>query len=75
MGVLVIEDTEKVDILCATFASVFNDKTSLWEFQTLEVIERVWGKEDFPLVKEDLVRDRLGKPDAHKSMSVSGLHP
>lgn len=70
-----MEDTEEMDILNATFASVFNAKTCLQEFQTLKVRGRVWGKEDFPLVKEDLARGRHGKIDIHKSMSFSGLHP
>ncbi|KFV77696.1 hypothetical protein N308_04573, partial [Struthio camelus australis] len=28
-----------------------------------------------PLVEEDRVRDHLGKPDIHKSMSPNGMHP
>ncbi|KFV82583.1 hypothetical protein N308_13438, partial [Struthio camelus australis] len=28
-----------------------------------------------PLVKEDQVRDRLGRPDSHKSMGPDGMHP
>jgi len=31
--------------------------------------KRVWVKEDFLLVKQDLVRDHLAKINAHKSMS------
>ncbi|GAB0189276.1 mitochondrial enolase superfamily member 1 [Grus japonensis] len=36
---------------------------------------KVWRKEDFPLVKEDQVRDHLGKLDIHKSMGPNGMHP
>ena len=37
--------------------------------------ERVWEKGDFTLVEEDLVRDRLAKINAHKSMGPNGMHP
>ena len=37
--------------------------------------ERVWEKEDFPLVKKDLVREHLAKTSAHKSMGPNGMHP
>ena len=47
-------DAKKVEILNAAFASVFNDKTSPQESQTLKVRERVGGKKDFP--EEDLIR-------------------
>ncbi|GAB0206573.1 mitochondrial enolase superfamily member 1 [Grus japonensis] len=45
------------------------------ETQTLEVREKVWRKEDFPLVEEDWVREHLGKRDIHKSMGPDGMHP
>ena len=32
------------------------------------------GKENFPFVKEDLVKGCLGKLDAHKSMDPYGMH-
>ena len=47
---MIMEDTE---LLNAFFASVFTAKTAPWEFQTLEVRERVWRKEDFPMVRRD----------------------
>ena len=53
---------------------MFNDKTRPQESQTLEVRERVWGKEDFPLVKEDLVREQLAEINAHKSMGRDGMY-
>ncbi|GAB0207669.1 mitochondrial enolase superfamily member 1 [Grus japonensis] len=45
------------------------------ESQTLEVGEKVWRKEDFPLVEEDRVRDHYGKFNTHKSMGPDGMHP
>ncbi|KAJ7423074.1 rna-directed dna polymerase from mobile element jockey-like [Pitangus sulphuratus] len=66
VSALVMKDTEK--LLNATFVSVFTDKTSPQKSQTLEEREKIWRKEDFPLVKEDQVRDHLCKLDIHKSM-------
>ncbi|GAB0208125.1 mitochondrial enolase superfamily member 1 [Grus japonensis] len=53
VGALVTEDTEKVELLNAAFASAFTAKASPQETQTLEVGEKVWRKEDLPLLKED----------------------
>jgi len=39
----------------AFFAFVFTAKTPLRESWTLEVSERVWGTERFPLVREEMV--------------------
>ncbi|GAB0208405.1 mitochondrial enolase superfamily member 1 [Grus japonensis] len=73
MGALVMEDTEKAELLNAAFASVFTAKADPQESQTLEVREKVWRKGY--LVKEDWVRDHLGKLDIHKSMGPDGMHP
>jgi len=32
-------------------------------------------EDDFPLVEEDCVRDRLSDLNAHKSMGPDGMHP
>ncbi|GAB0204029.1 mitochondrial enolase superfamily member 1 [Grus japonensis] len=75
MDALVMEDTEKVELLNAFFASVFTAKASPQESQTLEVGEKVWRKEDLPLVGENWVREHLGNLDIHKSMGPDGMHP
>ena len=68
MGILVTEDTEKAKLLNTLFTSAFTAKAHPQETHTLKVRERVWRKEDFPLIKEDLFRDYLGKLNTHKSM-------
>ncbi|GAB0208992.1 mitochondrial enolase superfamily member 1 [Grus japonensis] len=75
VGALVMEDTEKAELLNAFFASVFTAKASPQETQTLEVGEKVQRKEDLPLVEEDQVREHLGKLDIHKSTGPDGMHP
>lgn len=57
------------------FSLMFTAKSAPQESQTLEIRERVWGKEEFPLLEEDLIRDYLGKLYAHKSMLPDGMYP
>ena len=74
-GVWVIGDAEKVEILNTFFVSVFTAKTPPWESWTLEVSERAWGIEGFPVVREETVQECLGNISVHKSMGPDGLHP
>jgi len=64
VGAVLTEDAKKAEILNAFFALIFNAKTSSLESQTLDVTERVWVKEDFPLVEVDLVREHVAKINA-----------
>jgi len=68
VGVLVTEDTEKAELLNASFASAFSAKASPQESHSLEVREEACRKDDLPLVEEDCVRDPLtqsGRPQIH----------
>lgn len=74
MGVLITEDTEKVESTNAFFVSVFTAEVSPQESQTLDV-RKGQRKEDFHLVIEGWVRNWLGSLNTHKSMVSDGLHP
>ncbi|TRZ08619.1 hypothetical protein HGM15179_018490 [Zosterops borbonicus] len=74
-GTLVIEYAEKAELLNVFFSLVFTDKTSHQESLAQETRVKEYWKEDFPLVKEDWVREYLGKFDIHKSMGSNGLYP
>jgi len=74
-GVVVVEDTEKAELLNAFFASVFTTKAGPQASHSLEEREEAWRKEDLLLVERDWVREHLSKLDTQKFMDPNGMHP
>jgi len=71
---LIIEDTEKLlELLNTFFVSVFTLKTTPCESQTLELRERIWGKEVFTTVEKNVVRGHLDYLRAHKSIGPNRM--
>lgn len=61
MGILMMEDMEKVGLLYAFIALDFTAEAILQESQTLEEREEGWRKKYFPLAVKGLVRDPLAR--------------
>ena len=57
------------------FASAWTDKTGLQDSQALVTTEKVWSKEDVPLVEEDQVKQYLSKLYICKSTDCDGRYP
>ncbi|GAB0183275.1 hypothetical protein GRJ2_000792800 [Grus japonensis] len=72
---LLIQDMEKVEVLNATFTSVFTSKSGLQKSQVPETKGKVWSKDDVPLVEDDQVREYLCKLRIRKSMDPDGMPP
>jgi len=74
-GVVVTEDAEKAELLNDFLASVFIAKAGPQESQASEVREEAYKEDDFPLVEEHCMRDRLSNLNTHKSMGPNEMHP
>lgn len=66
VSTLLKKDTEKAEFLNSLL--VFTARTCPQESQALEIRERVWREEYFPLVRKGLVRDHLGMLDTNIPM-------
>jgi len=73
---VIIEDTEKAEVLSAFFISVFNSQTS-YPQGTLSPDQEVWdGKQKKSLmIQLETLRGLLVHVDCHKSMKPDGIHP
>jgi len=74
-GVLVTQAMEKAEIINAFLPSSSTSKTSLQESQAPTTREKVWSKEDIPLVEMDQLREYINRVDKRKSMGPDGMHP
>lgn len=70
MGVPVLEDSDKAELLNAFFTSVFTAENSPQESHTSEVTEKGWRMED--LIVEGWGRDQLGRLNTHRSTDLMG---
>jgi len=75
VGVLVMEDAEKAELLNAFFTSVFSAKASLRNPRSWRQERKPAERMTFPWLREDCVRVHLSNLDAHKSTGPDGMHP
>lgn len=73
-GALLIQDTEKAEVVKVFFTLVLTSKTCLQESKVLEAGHKAWSKQDLLLIGENQVRKHLSKLDRHKSMGPDGGH-
>lgn len=72
---LVMKDTEKVELLYAVFASVFTVNACPQEPLIYDTRDKVCRKENFPLVEEYQFRDHLHKLDTTNPWTwIGGTH-
>jgi len=75
-GNIVNKDEEKVKVLNAYFASVFNSQTSYSQDSKPPVLEDREGVQNkCPLIQEEAVNDLLCHLDVYESMGLDAIHP
>ncbi|KAF1454703.1 putative RNA-directed DNA polymerase from transposon X-element, partial [Spheniscus demersus] len=74
-GNIVTEDEEKVEVLNAFFASVFNRQTGYPQGTRPRELEDRGEQDEPPIIQEEAVNNLLRHLDAHKSMGPDGIHP
>ena len=70
------KNQDKAEVLNASFASVFNSKTSCSLGTQPFALEDRDGEQNRPcIIHDEIVLDLLQKLDTHRSMGPDGLHP